>query len=122
MFFSFKKIVNDYGPEGQLMWTNIYGSPLGVSGANTDRMNDNPEIASTWKGRILMHISAYDTKAPEVKVAPLDPEFKVFAQKSGAYALEEYQVLVEFGSGICLPPGNKKYHLKVTINDFSIES
>lgn len=122
MFFSFKKIVNEYGPEGSLMWTNIYGSPLGVSGANTEKMNDNPEVASTWKGRILMHISAFDTKSPEIKVAPLDPEFKVFAQKSGVYTLEEYDLFVEFGSGICLPPGGKKYHLKVAINDFSVES
>jgi hypothetical protein len=39
-------------------------------------MNDYPEIASTWKGRILTHISVYDTKAPEMKVAALDADFK----------------------------------------------
>ena len=54
------------------VWRNIYGSPLGVSGANTDKMNDYPETASTWKGRVLLHMSVFDTKSPELKVVPLD--------------------------------------------------
>lgn len=62
MFFSLKKIVNECGGNGTLTWTNLYGSPLGVSGKNTDRMNENPELASTWKGRLLMHISCVDIK------------------------------------------------------------
>ncbi len=62
MFFSLKTIVNEFKEEGVLRWVNLYGSPLGVSGGNTDRMNENPEIASTWKGRILMHINCTDTK------------------------------------------------------------
>jgi hypothetical protein len=56
--FSYKNIVNNgSGEEGILVWKNIYGSPLGCSGANTNMMNDNNELASNWKGRILMHIS-----------------------------------------------------------------
>jgi hypothetical protein len=39
-------------------------------------MNDFPELASTWKGRILMHISSEDTKNPEMKKCPLSTEFK----------------------------------------------
>jgi hypothetical protein len=37
------------------------------------------------------------------------------------YINEEYQIMVEFGSGVCLP-GDKKYKLRVCINDFCIES
>lgn len=72
MNFSLKKFVNDYGESGILQWFNLYGSPLGCSGANTNEMNDYPDLASTWKGRILMHISSFDTKNPEMKVANLD--------------------------------------------------
>lgn len=72
MFFSLKKIINESGPNGILVWKNLYGSPLGYSGENTNRMNENPEYASTWKGRTLMHISAYDVKNPEMKLATLD--------------------------------------------------
>jgi hypothetical protein len=39
---------------GLFFWKNIYGSPLGCSGENTNLMNANPEMASNWKGRILM--------------------------------------------------------------------
>ena len=84
-------------------------------------MNDFPEIASTWKGRILIHVSAYDTKNPEMKVAPLDPEYKAQCLKSKIFDQEEFEIIAEFGSGICLP-GSKKYKLRVQINDFSIDS
>ena len=76
LYFSFKRIVTEIGSEGLFVWRNIYGSPLGVSGKSTDAMNESPEIASTWKGRCLMHLSAFDTKSPELKVVPLDNNFK----------------------------------------------
>jgi hypothetical protein len=79
MYFSLKNIINECGPNGMLVWKNLYGSPLGCSGDNTNLMNDNPEMASTWKGRTLMHLTAYDIKNPEMKVAPLDMDFKAKA-------------------------------------------
>jgi hypothetical protein len=85
MNFSLKKMITESGPEGQLLWHNLYGSPLGCSGENTNRMNEYPEVASTWKGRILMHIESFDTKNPEMKVAVLDPEFKTKVMKQGAF-------------------------------------
>jgi len=39
---------------GKFFWKNVYGSPLGCSGDNTNNMNANPELGSTWKGRILI--------------------------------------------------------------------
>jgi hypothetical protein len=35
-------------------WKNIYGSPSDCKGSTGEKMNLNPEIASLWKGRILM--------------------------------------------------------------------
>lgn len=68
-----------------MTWLNLYGSPLGCSGDNTDKMNEFPELASTWKGRILMHISAADTKNPEMKVQALTPELKNKFVDMGAF-------------------------------------
>jgi hypothetical protein len=48
-------------------------------------MNEFPEAASTWKGRILMHVEAFDTKNPEMKVIPIDQDFKIQCQKMGAF-------------------------------------
>ena len=49
---------------GKFDWKNIYGAPMGVSGKNSDRMNANPEVASFWKGRILMQCIAEETEKP----------------------------------------------------------
>lgn len=57
MNYSLKELITSSqaaGEDGRIQWYNIFGSPLGCSGENTDRMNDYPELASTWKGRILM--------------------------------------------------------------------
>ena len=59
-----------------MQWVKLYGSPLGVRDGNTDKMNENPEFASTWKGRILMHISCTDTKQSEIKLNPIDLDYK----------------------------------------------
>jgi len=49
---------------------NIYGSPLKFSStAGSTKMNDNPEIASNWKGRILVQVTCEKTKKPLCKVA-----------------------------------------------------
>jgi hypothetical protein len=52
MIFSIKDIVN--AGIRTFKWVNLYGAPLGYSGDNTTKMNNNPEIASTWKGRLLL--------------------------------------------------------------------
>lgn len=110
--FSLKRIITELKEEGLLVWRNLYGSPLDCSGENTDKMNDYPELASTWKGRILMHLSAYDTKNPEMKVVPLDPQFKQRVMELKAYDLNEYEILAEVGAGVCLP-GKKNYTIRI---------
>lgn len=49
-------------------WKDIYGSALDVSGKHTDEMNKVPEIASHWKGRILMQVAVEKTDKPEMRV------------------------------------------------------
>ena len=48
-------------------WKNIYGAPLDKSGENTNLMNSNPDLGSTWKGRILMQVVAEKTDKPQIK-------------------------------------------------------
>jgi hypothetical protein len=121
MNFSLKKLITESAgaqgdlignPDGVLKWHNLYGSPLGCSGGNTDQMNEYPEVASTWKGRILIHVSSFDTKNPEMKLAVLDAEYKNKCMKEGAFNNEEFEILAEFCSGISLP-GSKKYKLRI---------
>jgi hypothetical protein len=39
MAFSLKELITEAGSTGFYKWYNVYGSPLGVSGENTDKMN-----------------------------------------------------------------------------------
>jgi hypothetical protein len=56
---------------GKFFWKNIYGAPVGKSGENTDMMNSSPESASTWKGRLLMSVTAEKTEKPLCAMKPL---------------------------------------------------
>jgi len=37
-------------------------------------MNENPELASNWKGRILINIDCEETEKPVAKVVKIDAE------------------------------------------------
>ena len=37
-------------------------------------MNENPELASNWKGRVLMQIECEETEKPVAKVKNIDSE------------------------------------------------
>ena len=67
IYMSLKEIVASYSIKGgQMMWKNVYGGPIGsLPSAERNIMNENPEVASLWKGRILMNIEVFDSKAPE---------------------------------------------------------
>jgi len=55
------------GLNGKFFWKNIYGAPMGVSGKHATYMNNNPEAASLWKGRILMQVYAEKTEKPVMR-------------------------------------------------------
>lgn len=75
--FELKDIIPDVdGKTGRFNkkfdWKNIYGSPLGVSGKNTNMMNNNPELGSLWKGRILIQCTCEETEKPLLLVRNLE--------------------------------------------------
>ena len=72
----------DGKPKGKFFWTNIYGSPLNQSNSQAKReMNENPELASNWKGRILMQIECEETEKPVAKICRIDQEIVEDANK-----------------------------------------
>ncbi len=77
-------------------------------------MNENPELGSTWKGRILMQVQAEKTEKPILQLADLDEQEIEKAQEF--MKQREFAVMIEMGSGLCLPK-DKKYNLKVKIGD-----
>ena len=58
------------------MWENIYGAPPDTDGDVADKMNDNPEIASHWRGRMLLEISCEECDKPKKGVEKLEKEIR----------------------------------------------
>ena len=58
-------------------------------------MNENPELASNWKGRVLMSIECVETEEPICKRVNVDDEYIMEAK---AYTLsKKYQMIAEVG-------------------------
>jgi len=72
ILFNLKECMNELN--GKFFWKNIYGCPLSCSGTNSDMMNSNPEVASTWKGRVLMQVTSKKTKKPQCKQVKIKKE------------------------------------------------
>jgi hypothetical protein len=66
-------------------------------------MNENPELASSWHGRVLIHITVEVTKAPKLKIQKIDPIFRKQAIDRGLFSFREYDIITEIGQGISLP-------------------
>ena len=63
------------GRSSHYCWKNIYGSPMGCDDTEVKKqMNLNPDMASNWKGRILMQIECIPTEKPCAKVQPIQEE------------------------------------------------
>ncbi len=70
-------------------------------------MNNNPELASTWKGRILMQVVVEKTEKPIIKLQELDEKVRLIANPSTLY--KEYEIMAEIGIGISLPISGTSY-------------
>ena len=93
--FDLKDIIEGKG-NGKFVWKNVYGSPMNLSNSAAKRaMNDNPELASFWKGRILMQIVCEETDKPVAKVEKISDE--VIMEAKAFMRDKEYEVIAEVG-------------------------
>lgn len=58
----------------KMTWINLYGGPMGYSNSYYNWMNDNPEGATEWKGRILVEYWTKNEKFAKSKVNHLKEE------------------------------------------------
>jgi hypothetical protein len=80
----------------EIFWANVLGAPLNQSGSKAkDLMNENPEHASAWKGRVLMQIECVETEKPLVKVQRIEDD--QIRAAGGFMRNRAYQVICEVG-------------------------
>ena len=68
--------------EGWLSWHHVTGGPLlGALEFNSEAqlMNEQPDLASEWKGRVLLNITLFDVEEPERKMTKINEEIRVRA-------------------------------------------
>ena len=73
------------------MWKNIYGAPVDVMGTTAKQMNENPEVASLWKGRILIQVTAEKTEKPVLRIQDIPKEE---VEKAAQYLVDrQYSIM-----------------------------
>jgi hypothetical protein len=76
-------------------------------------MNNFPNEASNWKGRVLINIDICETEKPIAKVCHIEPEM---VREAEAYmGNKNFAIIAEVGQGIVLPKKNKKYSVKLIV-------
>lgn len=101
-------------------WINVYGAHMNYSGDNTDKMNNDPDQASAWKGRILVMYYQEHVKNPVMKVRNMnEQEIKQLQDQYNTFAQYDYSIIAEVGAGICMP-SEKKYQVRIQINEYTV--
>ena len=86
---------------GRFEWKNIYGAPMEMSGKMVDKMNENPEVASFWKGRVLVQAIAELSEKPLLIVKDLEQD--VIDSAIDCYEKRDYQVRCFFYGALNCP-------------------
>lgn len=59
-------------PKGQynytMKWVNLFGCNAAYTGKEADKQNDEIDLASTFKGRVLIEYMTIDAKHPIMKI------------------------------------------------------
>lgn len=98
---------------GRFFWKNIYGAPLDTSGDTANSMNENPELGSLWKGRILMQIIAEKTEKPVRRVQPIPQEDVEMARQYTVY--RKFSLMFQINQAIALPKEDSEFEVVVRV-------
>ena len=81
-------------------------------------MNENPELGSLWKGRILMQVFAVKTAKPVYKIQQIN---QADCEYSNQFKVNRvFRFMVQVNSAIALPKPDTKYEIAVRIADKEI--
>lgn len=101
----------------KFFWLNIYGSQSSGDSKVSATMNNNPAIATLWKGRILLSIEAYKQENPKLsskKIPDLLPHEIVDSYvKKSKENLMEWCILVEIHYGLSFPSKSTEYQIEI---------
>ena len=93
---------------------------MNLSGSKAKTMmNANPELASTWKGRVLLQCEAYQTEKPVAKTQDVDAAILKSREYIEAIEMKSYSIIAQVGQAVALP-SKKHYVVKITVGGFEL--
>lgn len=102
----------------ELRYFDIYGSPFNDDSKYCTLMNNNAEIGSAWKGRILMKITTSDSDNPSASIRKMDESQITEAANISRSNL--WSVYVKVYSAMYLPNKEDQYGIKIAMQDTNI--
>jgi len=111
----FDVLANNYN---KYRYIHLYGAPVGKTGTMTNKMNENSEIGSLWKGRVLMKIDYEKTDNPKTKCMNI-PKEKDYILKEVGKLTRPYQWIfnINLYDAFVLPKEQGSYSIKIAIQD-----
>ena len=105
---------------GRFFWKNVYGAPMDCSNKAAANMNENPELGSLWKGRILMQVFAVKTEKPVYKTKDLNEPDNEYSNQFKASRI--FRFMAQINSAIALPKEETKYEVVLRVADKEIST
>ena len=117
LVLSVKKLIDLGSNEGgYTIWESIYGSQQDYEDSDeAQKMNENPELASNWRGQVLMQFLAYEEEKPKKLVQKIPATVREEAKEAGFYKFDEFILQAEIGQGILMPFEYNEYKVKICV-------
>ncbi len=109
-------------PAKNTRWLNIYGATPDSGESKYEKFyNENPKLASAWRGRVLIQTEGRKTDHPLLKCVDIpfpddDPFVKALRTP------KEYYVNASITMGICLPEKSEDLSAEIKIGEYSFKS
>jgi len=104
----------------KMQWINLFGCNPDCTGSEADAQNNNPDLSTTFKGRVLVEYGVIDDQHPAMKIRDIDQndEYKNRLEKM---VIKKYEIYADLSSTLCLP-GTENYKLKISIGELEWET
>ena len=108
--------------ESQAKWSNIYGAPHNIESETAKQMNLDNELASHWRGRILMRLFIREEERPIAKRQEIANKVLISNVRTLCRKEKQYRVVCQVLQGSNLPSDFSKYSISINFDQLLITS
>ncbi len=109
-------IIGEENKYKEFKFIDIYGAPYNKRGKIYDLMNNNAEIGSKWRGRILLKIEYQNADSPTTQVKKID-DFNLINQAKNLSRKNLWSLYAKLYSAYYLPSDNEEYYIGIAMQE-----